>query len=214
MRNLKPARILSCFAPLACAGLMLSACVSVLPKPAPAPTVYRLTVPEYADRQAVVPSKVINIEYPLAPRPIGGADIMLSSDNRSLTAAANAHWAEPVPDMIRNTLIDALAANSDITGVIPKGSTRVPFRLNTDVRRFEAVFDRGPESGPLAIVQLNLSLTGTKSRNLISTRTIRTEARASTASVSAIVSAQEAATLDATRQITQWLDSAMSGPRG
>lgn len=185
--------------------LPLSACVSVLPEAKDAPIVYRLNVPRSADITPVSNTTVINIEFPQAPRALSGTDIVLSPDGRRLTAAAGATWAEPVPNQIRSALIDALAKDGKITGVIPKGGRRVPYRLNMDVRRFEAVFDRGEEAAPKAVVHINLALTDTNTRNLIGTYTVSTSERAGAKTVSAIVDAQDGATDEAMRDIAAWL---------
>jgi len=195
---------------LACALLLLTtlpltACVSVLPEAKAAPTVYRLSVPQSANETPVANTKVINIEFPQAPRALSGTDIVLSPDGRRLTAAAGATWAEPVPNQIRSALIDALARDGQITGVIPKGGRRVPYRLNMDVRRFEAVFDNGEELAPNAVVHINLTLTDTNSRQLIGTHTVSTNVRAGAKTVSAIVDAQDSATDKAMSDISAWL---------
>lgn len=190
----------------------LAGCVSVLPEPAAAPTIYRLTVPVAGQDMPLEQTNVVNIEYPLASSMLGGTDIVLSPDTRSLTAAANARWAEPVPSLLRNALIDGLTMRGNVTGVVPKGSTRVPYRLNTDIRRFEAVFDRGENAGPLAVVQLKLAVTEAKTRKLIGTRTIYAEQRAGAATVSSIVGAQEGATQQAVDEIVQWLNTSLNTP--
>jgi len=186
-------------------ALSLPACVSVLPKAKPAPTVYRLSIPHGVPEIPGKLDRVVNIELPQAPRALSGTDIVLSPDGRRLTAAAGASWAEPVPSQLRHALIDKLAADGKITGVIPSGGTRAPFRLNIDVRRFEAVFDNGEAAAPSAIVTLNLTLTDTKSRRLVGTHSVTTNARARAASVSAIVDAQDAATEKAMHEISAWL---------
>ena len=185
-------------------AVLLSAC-SVLPKPKPAPAIYRLSVPVGANPVAVGLTKVVNIEYPTTSKALSGMDIVLSPDGRRLTMASGAHWAEPMPALLQNALIDVLAANPSVTGIIPKGNTRVPYRLNMDVRRFEAVFDSGEEAAPLAMVQLNLSLTDTKSRKLVGVYTVKTERRANAPSVSSIVDAQGLATTEAMDDISKWL---------
>ena len=186
-------------------SLSMSACISVLPKAKPAPTVYRLSVPHSVPEIPVKHNKVVNIEIPQAPRALSGTDIVLSPDGRRLTAAAGASWAEPVPNQLRHALIDKLAGDGKITGVIPSGGTRAPYRLNIDVRRFEAVFDNGEEAAPNSIVTLNLTLTDTKSRRLVGTHSVMTNVRARAASVSAIVDAQDAATEKAMHEISAWL---------
>jgi cholesterol transport system auxiliary component len=195
------------------AGLMLSGCFSILPEPKAAPTVYRLTVPAPVQSEASAGASVVNIEYPTSPRALSGTDIVLSPDGRRLTSAAAANWSEAVPSQLRNILIDTLSQDGQVIGVIPKGSTRVPYRLNMDIRRFEAVFDNGEESAPNAIVQLNLSLTDTKTRKLMGVHTITKTARASMPSVSAIVDAQDKATRDAMQEISSWLSAQLSAQK-
>ena len=191
-------------------GLSLTACFSILPDPKAAPTVYRLTVPQAVSSNLIEQAYVVNIEYPTSPRALSGTDIVLSPDGRRLTAAAAANWSEAVPSQLRNLLIDTLTQDGQVVGVIPKGSTRVPYRLNIDIRRFEAVFDNGEESAPLAMVQLNLSLTDTKSRKLIGVKTITSQSRADYVSVSSIVEAQDAATRDAMQEISAWLSGQLT----
>lgn len=190
------------------AGIMavsLSGCFSILPEPKPAPTIYRLTVPQSMAANPAPRTKVINIEYPTSPGALSGTDIVLSPDGRRLTSAALASWSEAVPNMLRNQLIDTLASEGQVIGVIPKGSTRVPYRLNMDIRRFEAVFDNGEDGAPLAMVQINLALTNAKTRQLIAVNTISTQARAGIKSVSSIVEAQDRATQEAMAEIANWL---------
>ncbi len=193
-------------------ALPLSACVSVLPEAKTAPTIYRLNIPHGNDTISLDNTKVINIEFPQAPRALSGTDIVLSPDGRRLTAAAGASWAEPVPSQLRHILIDILAQNGRITGVIPKGGTRAPYRLNTEIRRFEAVFDNGEDAPPNALLLLNVTLTDTNTRKLVGTHTVKKTVRARAKSVSSIVDAQDKATNAAMHDIAKWLDG-MVGKR-
>lgn len=204
--RLNYAPLIAPFIPALALGLLLSAC-SVLPKAKPAPTVYRLSVPDSLNVEDAVNAKVVNIEYPTSSKALAGMDITLSPDGRRLTAAGGAHWSEPVPGLLRNVLIDTLANNAEITGIIPKGNTRVPYRLNMDIRRFEAVFDNGESSAPNAIVQLTFSLTDTASRKLVGSFSVKTDARANAASVSSVVEAQDIATREAMQAASNWLSA-------
>lgn len=190
---------------LASTLLLTTGCLSVLPEPSAAPTVYRLTVPQSLSTNKVPVAKVVNIEYPTAPRALGGTDIVLSPDGRRLTAAAAASWSEAIPSMLRNSLIDNLARDGQVIGVIPKGSTRVPYRLNMDIRRFEAIFDQGEDTAPNIVVQINAELTDTKTRELIDVHSVTKQSRASMGSVSSIVEAKDRATLEAMDEISSWL---------
>ncbi len=188
-----------------------SSCMSFLPKPKSAPTVYRLSIPVNSSQMSVENKIVINIGFPQAPRALSGTDIVLSPDGRRLTAAGGALWAEPVPNQIQLALIDALASNKQITGVMPKGGIRAHYRLNIEIRRFEAIFDNGEEAAPKALVQLDLTLTDTKTRELMGKYSARQEIRARAKTVSAIVDAQDSATSAAMGEISDWLNSLVDG---
>ncbi len=191
-------------ASLLVSSLILSAC-SVLPKPKDAPIIYRLTLPAPVNTISVEKTRIVNIETPTTSKALSGMDIVLSPDGRRLTMAGGAQWEETVPALLRNVLIDTLANNQHVTGIIPKGNTRVPYRLNMDIRRFEAVFDNGEDLPPVAIVQLNLSLTDTKTRKLIGAYSVNTQQRADAVSVSSIVMAHGIATHEAMDNISTWL---------
>lgn len=190
--------------------LSISGCSSILPKPKPAPTVYRLSLPANTSTTPVKKSTVVNIEFPQAPRALSGTDIVLSPDGRRLSAAAGASWAEPVPNQIRHVLIDSLLAYEKVTGVVPKGGTRAPYRLNMQIRRFEAEFDNGEQAAPNAVVHINVTLTDTKTRRLIGVHSVDTNARAYTKTVSSIVEAQDQATREAMNDISAWLHTMLA----
>jgi len=205
MKN-KFAKYLASTAMLA-AGLSLSACISVLPDAKAAPTVYRLSVPGTLAVNTTDQSIVVNIDYPKAPKALGGTDIVLSPDGRRLTAAAAANWSEPMPSLLRNVLIDTLSKDGKISGVIPNGSTRVPYRLNMDIRRFESVFDQGEDAPPLAVIQINLSLVDTSTRQIIGTHSIEETVRASQKSVSSIVRASDQVSQTAMQNAADWMSA-------
>ena len=189
---------------------VLGACVSVLPEPEPAPTVYRLAIPVHPSVDKSESPITINVERPDAPAMLSGHDIVVSPDGRRLSTAAGAIWEAPIPQLLRSAVVDTLADNSRLVGVIPKGSTRVPYRLNMDIRRFEAVFDHGEQAAPNCIVHLNVSLTETKGRKIVGAHTIYVERRAAGRNISSIVAAQDLATKAAMDDLETWLNEKVS----
>lgn len=202
--NCYPLRLSALVLALSVAGL--SACTSILPEPKPAPAIYRLSVPEMTGN-VHSSGPVVNIMMPTAPHVLGGTDIILSPDGRRLTSAAGARWAEPVPEQLRHVLLDALAQDGQVLGVIPQGGTNAQFWLNMDIRAFEADFDQGEDQPPLAVVQLVLNMTETGSRKLLGTKNIRATARADERRVSSIVEAQDVATRKAMQDAVSWIKS-------
>lgn len=177
---------------------------SIIPDPAPANIVYRLSlsgesVP--ADAHATV----IRIDRPSATSVFNTRAIVVSPDGRRLATAAQAQWPEGTPTMLQGALVDAFSREASIVGVLPESGTRTDTRVHFSVKNFEAQFDRGPDSAPLAIVRYTATLANATDRRLIDTFVTRQEVRAKAASVSDIVMALESANDAAMSDIVAWV---------
>ncbi|MGB6230460.1 MAG: ABC-type transport auxiliary lipoprotein family protein [Litorimonas sp.] len=187
-------------------ALALSAC-SILPDPAPADIIYRLSldgesVPAKAD------ATVIRIDRPSSSSMFDSASIIVSPDGRRLSRAAQAKWAEALPLLIQQSLVDAFSRDADIIGVIPSSGTRTDTRVHLTIKNFEAQFDRGEEAAPLAVVRYTATLANASDRMLIDTFVTRHEVRADAARVSEIVEALEQANNAAMMDIVSWVSTA------
>lgn len=184
----------------------LGGCLSsVLPDPAPADSIYRLskvtdTVP------AVDGATIVRIDRPTAPKALMGIKVVVSPDGRRLAHAGQARWAQAIPDLIQTSFFEELGTRSRIVAVLPSSGARTDSRIHITVRNFQARFDNGPESAPLAIVQYSATLSDAATRNLIGTYDVRKTSRAYTPSVSAIVEAQDKANTEALAEIADWLE--------
>jgi len=98
------------------ATIALSGCVSLLPEPAPADVVYRLSATSEGVPQSQT-AKVIRIDRPRAASVFQGKDVVVSPDGRRLASASQAKWAESIPDMIQNSFVDVLAERAGLVGV-------------------------------------------------------------------------------------------------
>ena len=190
---------------LAVVGFAMSGCLStVLPDPKPADTIYRLA--EYktavvADADAII----VRIDRPTTPTALAGKNIVVSPDGTRLASAAKARWAEPIPTLVQLSLFDEISSRSNIVGVLPASGARTTHRLHLTVRNFEATFDQGPSSAPLAAVEYTATVADASSRNLIGTRSVRKEVRAIAPSVSSIVDAQDKANRAAIAEVVDWV---------
>jgi len=99
---------------LLCGGaIALSGCVSLLPDAAPADVIYRLGVIKLGVPQS--PSaKVIRIDRPRASASFQGKDIIVSPDGRRLASAAQAKWAESIPDMVQGSFVNLLGQRAGL----------------------------------------------------------------------------------------------------
>lgn len=183
---------------------MLSACVSVLPDPDPAGTVYRLTTD--SERVAAYPNApVIRIDTPSASRLLAGRQIIVSPDAKRVAVAGNAEWSDSLPKLIQQSFLDILGAKPEVIGVIPISGARSNYRVHINVDNFEARFDNGPKSPPLIIIGYSATFADSGSRDLVATKQVTETVRAGEASVSSIVAGMDQANRTALEGIADWL---------
>ena len=185
--------------------LILSGCVSLLPAPAPADVVYRLSASNEGVPQSLT-AKVIRIDRPRAASVFQGQDVVVSPDGRRLASAAQARWAEAIPDMVQNSFVDVLAERAGLVGVIPSSGARTDTRVHLTIKSFEARFDQGEGAAPLAVVHYAVTLSNASNRNLLSTYDVKRTVRSSDVRVSTIVEAMDNANQQALNVIADWLE--------
>jgi len=186
-------------------SVSLSACLSVLPDPAPAPSVYRLeTSTQLADKTPN--AEIIRVDRPSATQVFNSTNIVVTRGDQKLSSVAMAKWSEATPIIIQNAMIDSLAGSSEFIGLIPTSGARTTTRLHLTVKNFEASFDNGPESAPLAVVQYSVTYARADDRKLIGTHSVRKTMRAQSINVSSIVEALGQANKAAMGDIVSWLE--------
>ena len=186
-------------------GFCLSAC-SIIPNPAPPNVTYRLSLSGEAvplNEDAVV----IRVDRPSAISVFNTPSIVISPDGRRLSTAAQAEWPENTPNMLQEAMVDAFAMSPSIIGVLPESGTRTDTRIHLTIKNFEAQFDQGEDSAPLAIVRYTVTLANATDRQLISTFETKQTSRAREARVSAIVEALDVSNSKAMREIVEWVES-------
>jgi len=185
---------------------MVTAC-SIIPDPAPADIIYRLSL-SGDSVQPDLNARVIRVDRPSATSIFNTQSIVVSPDGRRLSTVAQAKWPEGTPTMLQETLIDALSREASLIGVLPQSGTRTDTRVHLNIKNFEAQFDRGEANAPLAIVRFTATLANATDRRLIDTFTTRHEVRAEAARVSDIVKAIEKANDAAMNDIVTWIVAA------
>ena len=186
--------------------LILSGCVSLIPDATPADVVYRLSATTEGVPQSPI-AKVIRIDRPRAASVFQGKDIVVSPDGRRLASAAQAKWAESIPDMLQNSFVDVLAERSGLVGVIPSSGARTDTRVHLTIKSFEARFDQGEGSAPMAVVHYAATLSNASNRNLLGTYDVKKAVRATDIRVSTIVEAMDNANQQALNEIADWLET-------
>jgi cholesterol transport system auxiliary component len=199
-------RLLLCGLPL-----LLSGCGSILPKPAPAPPLYRLTALPAAAPPAGPPIDAqLMVDPPVAPAELDSARIALDRGADRFDYFANAAWTDRVPGMVETLLIESLENAARIRVV---GSQAADFRpdatLSTSIRRFQAVY--AGEAPPTVEVWLDCRLTRSSDFSVLAVRSFRGSSVASANDMAAIVAAFDAALHQALAELPAWVATALAG---
>lgn len=187
----------------------LAGCVSLLPEPVPAATVYRLSSAKQNVPQGPNPF-IVRIDRPSAATVFETKDILVSPDGRRLASAGGAEWAELIPVMVQKSFADVMGQNPNIVGVIPSSGARTDTRLHLTIKGFEAQFDQGEDAPPLAVVHYGVTHADASDRDLIGTYDVKKMIRADEVRVSAIVRAMDNANQQALEDILAWLEQSRS----
>ncbi|WP_019959677.1 ABC-type transport auxiliary lipoprotein family protein [Woodsholea maritima] len=194
-----------------CAGVLslsvalgLSGCISVLPKAKPH-QIYRLDAPIDLGSEGLEEARLVLIERPIAPRALINDKIALAYPDGRIAYAAQSNWVSPVPALIQDRVMDAYAAEiPEIAAVRSEDGVRARWALRLEVRHFEALFDQGEDSAPLVRVMMRARIVDEQERSLISSRTVESEVRARSRTVSAIVEAFDGASTEVSRTLVTW----------
>jgi len=182
----------------------LSACVSLLPEPAPADSVYRLSVARERVPQKAT-ALVIRVDRPSASNVFETQDIIVSPDGRRLAVAGGARWAEVIPVMVQESLVGVMGQRPNLVGVIPSSGARTNTRIHLTIKSFEARYDQGQERPPLAVVHYSVALANSADRNFIGSFDVEKTVRADASRVTAIVDAMDEANKQAMNEIADWV---------
>ena len=190
-------------------GASLSSCLSILPNTAPASSVYRLTTSSQPVEKSAT-AQIIRVVRPSVTQLYNANRIVVTQDGHTLATIAEVKWSEATPDMLQNAMVDHLESTSQFIGLMPTAGAKAETRLHLTVKNFEASFDNGPESAPLAVVQYRVTYVRGEDRSLLGTHTVRETVRAKSINVSSIVAALEQANGAAMTDIVQWLETQKS----
>ena len=139
------------------------------------------------------------MDRPSASQIFNSSNIVVTENGQKLSTVAQAKWAEATPVFIQEAMVDALEGSSrQFVGLVPTSGARTKTRIHLSVKNFEADFDQGLQSAPLAVVEYRVAYSKSDDRKLLGVTTVREDiARAGSINVSSIVDAIERANVDA-----------------
>lgn len=196
----------------AIALLFLANCGGILPKPGPAPALYRLTpARDFPAAPAAVGPMQLVVDVPSAAAALDTARIALARSPTTLDYFADASWTDRLSGMVQALLIESLDNSHRLAAVGPQnGALRADVVLVTELRHFEAGYDgAGP---PRWRIELAAKLVKMPERTILADRAFRGDVAASRNDLVAIVEAADTAWRGTAREIADWVPAALPRP--
>jgi len=197
------------------AAINLGGCLStILPDPAPAKKIYRLS-PDLqssvtAPPQAAIKALTVRIDRPNAPKALQGYDLAVSPDSKRIAKIANAQWEDILPVLVQKAFVFELNARPDLVGLLPTSGARSTYRAHLTIRNFEAQFDRGEDEAPNVVIDYLITLSDAGSRELLGTQSFHIERRAASKNVNDIVDSKSAANKALLKEVSDWMAVTLS----
>jgi cholesterol transport system auxiliary component len=197
---------------IAALGLMLASCGGILPKPPPAPLLFRLTPTAENAAPAATGDAQLAVELPSAPASLDTERIALARGALSFDYFANAAWTDRAPLLAQTLIIESLENAGQIRVVArPSGELRPDAVLLTDLRRFEADYEGGDR--PTVRIRLDCTMVRMPERTVLSVRSFAGEAAASANDTPQIVAAFDEAFHQAMNGLAPWAAQTLAATR-
>ena len=196
--------------------LIVASCVasfpgcSVLPS-SPTPQIYRLS-PEASDPpHGRILHRRLVVDIPTASESLDTDRIALVRDRTKFDYYANSLWTDRVPVMVQTLLVEAFESDGRIAEVGRDARTLTPeYFLETEIRRFEAVYAGVVDQAPTVVVVLDLGLVKMPDHRMLGHTLVTQRSPAVHNSVNSIVEAFDVVVGEILRQCVAWTINMMS----
>jgi cholesterol transport system auxiliary component len=190
----------------------LAGCSLLLPTPAP--QLYRLT-PQSGDTPKATPVRgQLVVGTPVAPESLDTEKIALTRDRTTLDYFAGAAWTDRVPLLLQGLMIGAFEDSGQIVAVGRDSSDiNADYRLETDLRDFQARYTGTSDSLPTVVVRLDAKLVRMPDRKIVDSVLAEKEVQAMRNDLNSIVEAFDRATGEIIAQMVGWTLRIMSHTR-
>lgn len=182
------------------AVLALPGCISLLPKPGAAPSVFTIEAPDAPFQSAETADWSIAVSKPMMPRMIAGSDLVLREGDNQIAFVGGAQWAESAPSLLQRALATALNRSGKIVTATPESGVRADCELQWDVYAFDA---RQGAGGFTARFEASARLVG-RNRGIQQSTRIATSGEANGGTVRAAAAALTDAALMGVDQAGAW----------
>lgn len=188
--------------------LALAACSGLLPKPPPAPQLYRLTPAAFPAAGAPIAAQLL-VDPPGAAAAIDTARIALSRGPTRVDYFADAAWVDRAPLMLQSLMVESLTRSGRIAAVAPDTlALRADAVLMTELQHFEAEYaGTGP---PRIRITLDCRLVRMSDRSIFATRSFTVSVPVAANALPAIVGGFNAAFHDLMHQLAPWVAASLA----
>lgn len=179
--------------------------------PTAAPQLYRLT-PQTGDapRTTRVRGQLV-VATPVAPESLDTEKIALTRDQTTLDYFAGAAWTDRVPLLLQSLMIGAFEDSGQIVAVGRDSSDiNADYRLETDLRDFQARYSGTSGSLPTIVVRLDAKLVKMPDRKIVDSMLAEKEVQAVRNDLNSVVEAFDTATGEVIAQMVGWTLRAMT----
>lgn len=191
----------------AAAALVVSGCVTLLPKTKPVDLFRFGVTTEAVAAQPSTGAVGVFRASSLFQRESGG-DQLLTVTEGKVAYVAETRWAAPATVLWDAAVLSAFDSDPGRVRLISPGEAgKIDYVLRLDVRNFETRYDRGPKAAPNVIVRVRASLTNGLNRTLTDERIFETRITAAGNRVSAIIPAYDKAVADVLTEIVAWTNA-------
>lgn len=198
-------------------GVGLAGCITLLPDVKPVQLYTIRFNPELVDRteapEVAASADVENVDIFLNlagfPRAASG-DRIMTSENNEVAYVAGGRWASAAQNLFRDLLSEGFAREAKTVRVTGQGRILAQYRLDVEVRRFEAVYNR---KRPTITVALDARLVRNSDRVVIAQRYISSDVALRKSDLSMMVEGFEKASSQAVVGLIRFAEEATASAK-
>jgi cholesterol transport system auxiliary component len=181
-------------------------CISLLPESEPV-SLYRLTGLTADEVAPSAQAQTILIDHISAPRGLAVDRVALLRDGE-LAYMAGAAWLSPAPTLLHDRILDVfLSETPELIPARSEDGVQARYRLQLELRRFEAEYDQGDAQAPLIQMRMVARLIDRDERALAASRRFDISVRASDNRQAALIDAFSQASNETAHALADWAAS-------
>jgi cholesterol transport system auxiliary component len=189
-------------------AMLLSACVSVLPKSDPVQLYSFAGKVPAPSPQATTPAKPFDVMKGVGSfNRAAAGDRILTTDGAKVAYIAKARWVAPASVLFDQALSRAFDGSAGAARLLSRGQVgRAVYVLRLDVRDFEARYENGPHAPPSVLIRVRASLTDSD-RAVVGDKMFEVRTPAGDNRISAIAEAFDKAVSQVMGELVAWTNA-------